>query len=106
VSASSKNRIASKEERSHQGIGILQGALRRGARAGARAAPPARYPHVDLTRATVALAFYHRTGRASFSCRQVNRLRLEMVQTVCRLNVVSAVIAGTVTAYKEPGSAR
>jgi hypothetical protein len=40
-----------------------------------------------------------------FPCPQVNRLRLEMVQTACKSNVVYAVIAGTVTPYKEPVSA-
>ena len=50
---------------SHQGIGILQGAFARGRRAGAGAPTRSllrpRNP-VTLTRATIALAFYQRTG--------------------------------------------
>lgn len=56
-----KRTTASQDGQPHQGIGILQGALRRGASAGASASPPARNP-VTLTRATVALAFYQRAG--------------------------------------------
>ena len=90
------------ELQSHQGIGILQGALRRGARLRTRR-PAGKVSAVALTHATVALAFYQPGWQFYFPCRQVNRFRLEMVQTACQSNVVYAVIAGTVTAYKEPG---
>ena len=88
---------------SHQGIGILQGALRRGARA-PRA--PTRQQGIRLNFDTRHSSFGVLSVDRQFylPCPQVNRLRLEMVQTACQLNVVYAVIASTVTAYKEPGS--